>query len=882
MKVLRKFFRRLRGLLPDHIREHERAEEIEANLQLHVDDNLRLGMTPEQARREAMVKLGSLESAKEAYRDQTTLPLIEDLLQDARFAARQLRKNPGFALTAVLTLALGMSASVAIFAFVDAALLKPLPYKDPQRLVGVYEKIEKVCPLCNLSYPDFLDWKRQNTVFSDFDAYNHQGLMLKTVTGTQPAFATRVTDGFFRTLGVSPILGRDFRRGEDQNSAPRTVILSYAKWQSAYGGRADVLGQTLTLEDNPTTIIGVLPRDFHFAPSEPTDYWVTMHASSECDLRRSCHGLYGIARLKPGVSFHMALAEVTAIASRLEKQYPGSNREQGANLSPLTEVIFGSIRPILIVLLSGACLLLLIAAVNVTSLLLVRTESRSREFAIRDSLGASRSRINAQFVIEGLLLVTLATGLGTICAYWAMTVLKRLLSEDELLRMPYLNGLSLNGHAIVFAGLIGFLSLLLFSVIPAISSVLADTRQRLSEGSRGSSGTIWRRIGSKLVIVELATAAVLLVGAGLLAQSLYNLLQVRLGIEPNHVVLVDVAAPDNKYAKDDQAIRLSRKIVAEVSGIPDVQSVGIATKSPVTFAGNTTWFKIMGRPWHGEHNDTPFICVTPNYLQTMGATLLRGRYFSDFDDQSHPSVAIVNEAFVRQFFPHEDPIGKRMSGLGDPPTPTEIVGEIRDIKEAALDSETRPTLYYPFAQNNDTYFSVVAQTSGADASVLSGMPAAIRKIDPDLVTLRPRSMTAQINDSQPAYLHRSLALLVGGFALFALLLGVIGLYGVIAYSVNLRTREVGIRMALGAERGAVYRLILTEAGRLTLLGLVIGVLCSIGAATLMRSLLFGVTSWDGPTLLSVAAILSLCAFTASFIPASRAASLNPVVALRAE
>lgn len=882
MKILRTFFARLKGLVPNRTREHDRAAEIEANLQLHIDDNLRQGMAPERARREAMLKLGSLESTKQAYRDQATLPLIEDLLQDVRFAARQLRKNPAFALTAILTLALGVSASVAIFAFVDAALLKPLPYKEPQRLVGVYEKLEKVCPLCNLSYPDYLDYKRQNTVFSDFDAYNHQGLMLKTAAGTQPAFATRVTDGFFRTLGVSPVLGRDFRPGEDQTSAPRTVILSYAKWQTAYGGRADVLGQTVTLNDNPTTIVGVLPRDFHFAPSEPADYWITMHATSECDLRRSCHGLYGIARLRPGVSFQAALAEVTAIASRLEKQYPGSNKEQGANLSPLTEVIFGSIRPILVVLLNGASLLLLIAAVNVTSLLLVRTESRVREFAVRSSLGASRFRIASQFVIEGLILVALATGLGTISAYWAMTGLKRLLSQDALLRMPYLNSLSLNRHSMLFAGLIGFLSLVLFSAIPAISSSLTDTRQGLSEGSRGSSSTIWRRIGSKLVIVELATAAVLLVSAGLLGQSLYNLLKVKLGIEPNHLVLIDVATPPNNYSKDDQVIRLIRQIVANVSGIPGVKSVGIATKSPVTFAGNTTWFKVMGRPWHGEHNDTPFISVTLNYLQTMGATLLRGRYFSDFDDESHPNVAIVNEAFVRQFFPHEDPIGKRISNLGDPPTPTEIVGEIRDIKEDALDSETRPTLYYPFAQNTDTYFSVVARTSSRDASVLSAMPAAIRKIDLGLVTLRPRSMTAQIGDSQPAYLHRSLAVLVGGFALFALLLSVIGLYGVIAYSVNLRTREVGIRMALGAQRAAVYRLILTEAGQLTLLGLLIGVLCSIPAARLMRSLLFGITSWDALTLFSLAATLGVCALAASFIPASRAASLNPVQALRAE
>ena len=463
-----------------------------------------------------------------------------------------------------------------------------------------------------------------------------------------------------------------------------------------------------------------------------------------------------------------------------------------------------------------------------------------------------------------------------------MRLLKGLIAENALLGMPYLNDLGLNARVLAFAGLIAFLSGLLFSLAPVISSSLADARQHLAEGGRGSSNRVWRRLGSSLVIVELATGVVLLAGAGLLGQSLYHLLRVKLGIQPDHVVLVDVAVPPAGYSKDEQLLALTQKIVAGASTLPGVKSAGISTKSPVTYAGNTTWFKIIGRPWHGEHNDTPFISVTPNYFQTIGATLLRGRYFSDMDDAARPRVVIVNEAFVRQFFPHEDPIGKQLSPLSDPPKPIEIVGEVRDIKESALDSETRPTLYYPFAQETDTYFSVAALSSGADASVLSALRGIIRKIDPDVVVMRPRSMTAQITDSQSAYIHRSVALLVGAFAVCALLLDVIGLYGVIAYSVGLRTREVGVRMALGAERGTIYRLILIEAGRLIALGLILGVVCSIGAARLIRGLLFGVTGWDAPTLLSVAAIMSLCALAASFAPARRAASLNPVAALRAE
>jgi len=876
---MRALLLRFLGLLPNSKKDRDRADEIEANLQLHIDDNIRQGMTPAQARREALLKLGGLEPTKEAYRDQATFPLLENLLRDIRFALRQLRRNIGFTSTAVLMLALGMCASVAIFAFVDAALLKPLPYKDPNRLVGVYEKLEKVCPMCNLSYPDFLDWRKQDTVFSSFDAYNQQGGMLKTPTGSQRAFVSRVTDGFFRTLGVSPILGRNFRAGEDQLSAPRTVILSYSAWQRNYGGATDVLGKSVVLNGDQTVIIGVLPKEFHFAPSEPTDYWVTMHASTECDLRRSCHGLYGVARLKDGVSFEGALADVTGIARRLEQQYPGSNKDQGANLSPLPEVISGSIRPILLVLLAGACLLLLIAAVNVASLLLVRTESRSRELAIRSGLGASAARITGQFVAEGLVLVVMGSALGLICAYWAMHFLTKLISADMLLSMPYLNGLGFTPRVLAFAGAVACFAALLFAFTPALSVSLAEMRQRLSEGSRGSSGQTWRRLGSKLVVVELATAVVLLFGAGLLGQSLYRLLTVKLGLQPERLVSIAVAATGPNYSKDPQVIALERKIFDKASAIPGIKSLAVATKSPVSYQGNTTWFKIAGRPWHGEHNDTPYISVTPDYFRTIGATLLQGRYFQESEDATKPLVAIVNETFARQYFPNGNPLGQHLLPLGDPPISTEIIGVVQDIKEGSLDSETRATLYYPFAQNTDNYFFLFARTSG-DNSVLPAIASVVHKIDPEIITLKGQSMDEQI--SQSAYLHRSLALLVGGFAGLALLLGVVGLYGVIAYSVSQRTREIGVRIALGAESIGVCRLILKDAGGLIAFGLVLGIACSIGAAHLMASLLFRVTSWDIPTLAAVAFVLVCSTMLASFIPARRASLLNPVEALRAE
>jgi macrolide transport system ATP-binding/permease protein len=779
-------------------------------------------------------------------------------------------------------LALGMCASVAIFAFFDAALLKPLPYKDPRRLVGVYEKIEKVCPLCNLSYLDFLDWKRSSSVFSSFDVYNHQNSILTTSSGVQRAFTSRVTDGFFHTLGVSPVLGRDFRAGEDLLSAPRTVILSYSAWQKRYAGDRGTIGKSIILNGEAHLIIGVLPREFHFAPAEPAEFWVTMHASSECDLRRSCHNLYGVGRLKDGVTYQTALANVTSIAKQLEKQYPGSNHEQGAALSPLTEVISGNIRPILMVLLSGACLLLLIAAVNVASLLLVRTESRRREIAVRSGLGASPGRIIGQFVAEGLVLVAAGSFIGVGSAYLAMQFLKKLISTDMLLSMPYLNELNLNPRVLAFAALIALSAAILFAFTPVLRLSLSEMRQGLAEGSRGSAGNTWWRVGSKLVVVELATAVVLLAGAGLLGQSLYRLLAVRIGLQPDHLMLMYVHAPDERYTKDEQNIALQRRLTAGVTAIPGVVSAGITSDAPVGFNGDTTWFKILGRPWHGEHNDTPERDVTPDYFKAIGAKLLRGRFFTESDDLSKPRVVIVNQAFAHQYFPGENPLGKRLSPLSDPPQPMEIVGLVEDIREGPLDVDTSAALYFPFNQSTGHDFCLFVRTVQPETSITPALTAAIRNVDAGIITSTGQAMSERINESQSAYLHRSLAYLVGGFAFLALVLGVVGLYGVIAYSVGQRTREIGERMALGAERANVYQLVLKEAGWLTLAGISIGIICSIPAAGLMRNLLFGVTSWDLPTLAAVAVTLSLAALLASYIPARRAASVNPIDALRAE
>jgi macrolide transport system ATP-binding/permease protein len=807
---------------------------------------------------------------------------MQVLIQDIRYALRQLRKNPGFASTAILILALGTSASIAIFGFVDAALIKPLPYANPNRLVEVTESVPMI-PHSYLSYPNYLDWKKLNQVFSSMDVFGGTGYLLRTPTGSEPVPAARVSDGFFHTLGVTPMLGRDFYAGEDLPAAPKTVILTYATWQERFGGRREVIGETVVLSGVPFTIVGVLPQDFHFAPRGNAELWTTLHASDPCGQRRGCHNLQGVGRLKDGISVETASANMKAIARQLEIQYPGDNRGQSAIVTPLPEVIVTNIRPILLTLLGGAGLLLLIACVNVSSLLLVRTESRKREIAVRGALGASRGRLIGQFIIEGMVLVVAGSALGLVVADGVMQVLVRLISKELMSGVPYLRGISLNWHVLVFAGGVSVLAAGLFSLAPMLRLPLAKMREGLSEGGRGSAGTLWRRFGANLVVVELAIAVVLMVGAGLLGKSFYRLLHVDIGFQADHLATLQIALPENNYTKEPQVAAVAREIVNHVESLPGVQSAGVSNVLPVSFNGDTTWIRIVGQPYNGEHNEVNERQVSSDFFSTIRAKLRAGQYFTDAADATKPRVAIINETLARKYFPGEDPIGKKIADTTlSPGSITEVVGVVEDVKDGSLDSEIWPAVYYPFNQSNDTYFSLVVRTSQDEKSVLPALAAAVHQIDPGVGTMDELTMSQRINESGTAYIHRSSAYLVGGFAVLALLLGVVGLYGVIAYSVSQRTREIGVRMALGAQRSSVYQLIMREAAWLTGVGIAAGLLCAIGVGTLIRSLLFGVRSWDVGTLAAVSSVLAISALLASYIPARRAAQVDPMVALRYE
>jgi predicted permease len=550
---------------------------------------------------------------------------------------------------------------------------------------------------------------------------------------------------------------------------------------------------------------------------------------------------------------------------------------------PFRDAIVGDIRPTLMVLASGVGLLLLISYVNVASLLLVRAESRRRETVLRGVLGASLWRLMRQFIIEGLVLVTTALALGIPAAAAAIPWLFRLIPERRLRGLPYLRNAGLHSHVLLFAAAISLLALVVVSVTPALRLPLSNLRGDLATGGRGSSGTLWRRFGSNLVAAELAIAMVLLASAGLLGRSLYRMFHVDLNFNPANIATLEVDRHGAGYERDDQERMLSQRLVEHISSMPGVISVAHTSDMPITCNCNSTDFRVVGHPWYGEHDKALQRATSADYFKVLQARLVAGRFYTEADDASKPRVAVINRAMADRFFPGEDPVGRT---IGDaelsPKSLARIIGVVDDIREGDLVEPLAPALYYPFQQDIEGTLFLVVRTGPAPGPMMPSLVRAIHQVDPNLGVRNEFVMDDRINDSPAAFLNRSSAWLVGGFALSALLLGAIGLYGVIAYSVSQRTREIGVRMALGAQRGAVYRLILGQAGFVAAVGIVVGLGCSMPAAALLRGLLFGVQSSDVPTLAAVAVLLGTCAVVASYLPARRAASVNPVEALRAE
>ncbi|MGA8086847.1 MAG: ABC transporter permease [Terracidiphilus sp.] len=859
----------------------ELDEEMAFHREQAEKDFIASGMSSQQAHVAAARQFGNATHLREQTQSLVAFSW-ETVAQDLHFALRQLRQKPGFAITAIFILALGMGVSVAIFGFVDAALIQPLPYYAPNRLMDVAEQ-SAMFPRSNLSRDDYDDWKRLNRSFSSLDVYGGTGFLLRTSSGSEPVPAARVSDGFFQTLGVRPVLGRAFRPGEDHPGGAKIAILTYGTWQRRFGSRDDVIGQSLTLDGTNYTIVGVLPRTFEFAPRANVEFFVPLLDKNGCEQRRSCHNLFGVGRLRDGVAPATALQDMKAIAAQLAIQYPGSNEGQGAEVQPLSQIVVGQIRPVLLTLLAASGLLLLIASVNVASLLLVKSESRRREIAVRGALGATSTRLSRQFITEGLLLAAVGSLAGLAVSTWAMAILRSLIPKSVAGYVPFLSRVGLHAHSILFAAAVAVLAAALMALTPILRLSFQDIRTGLGDGGRGAAGRFWRRMGANLVVIELAVAVVLLVGAGLLGKSFYRLLHVDLGFDATHLATVQMVAPDASYPKPEQKVALFREVTRRLSVLPGVESVGITSDLPVQCNCDTDWIRIVGKPYHGEHNEVDERDVSPGYLPTLKSRLMRGRLFSEDDDTSKSQKVIINEALAQKYFPGEDPIGQKIAnGSLDPKSMREIIGIVANVREGGLDDDLWPAEYESMYYGPNNFVAVSIRTMGDEQAILPEVIKTIHQINPSLGTYGELTMSDQISSTQSAVLHRFATAIVAGFAFIALVLSVVGLYGVIAYSVSQRTREIGVRMALGAQRSTVYKMVMRQAGWLTAAGICIGLACAVGACMTMGKLLFGVAAWDAPTLATVALLLGSASLAASFLPARRAASVSPTDALRAE
>ncbi len=812
------------------------------------------------------------------------------LWQDLRYGARALLKNPGFALIAVVTLALGIGANTAIFTVVNAALLRGLPYREPDRLVHLWETTQqKEFPRREASYPDFLDW-RQNQSFDAMAAYTGEGFTLTGRGAPELIQGARGSADFFKALGVEPIIGRAFQAGEDSPGAARVVLLSYGLWQRRFGSNSAIVGQSLTLDGSPYTVIGVLPPNFQFAPRGDAEIWAPFTPSQAQLSRRYLHGTNVIGRLKAGVSVEQGTAEMRLIGERIAAQHAESHTGTGIQIVPLHEEIVGSVKPILFALLAAVGFVLLIVCANVASLTLVRAAGRAPEIAIRMALGATRARMTRQLLTESMLLAVIGGVAGLLLAQWGVDALIAAIPENRLGAMPYLRGLKVDGSILAFTAGLSLLTGILFGLAPALQASRRDLSESLKTGGK-SAGAARQRLRNGLVVTEIALALVLLVGAGLMTKSLLRLMAVDPGFKTENLYMTTIILPPAKYAEDSKVAAFHQQLLERLESLPGAQGVATIGTLPLV-GGNTTRFIVEGEPVPppGQQTEANIRDVSAGYFLTMGIPLINGRPFSERDNAGSPTVVIVNQTLARRVFPNGYAVGRRLIFTGDDRTPIEIVGVVGDEKVNGLDARTTPVVYYPFLQGLDRATNLILRASNQSGQTGSagaaGLAGAIRReglaLEPDLTFFGGMTIERLMDNLPGTFARRYPAFLIGAFALIALTLAAIGIYGVISYSVGQRAREIGVRMALGARRGDVLRLVLKQGMTLAVAGVAIGLVAAFGLTRLMSGLLFGVGANDPVTFAVIAALLLLVALLSCYIPARWATKIDPMVALRCD
>jgi predicted permease len=885
---------RLRRMFDRDKLDSDLTEELRSHVEMRVQANLSAGMNADEARYDAQRRFGNSTLLKEDTRAMNIIGWLDTAARDLRYAMRQLRRSPGFTVVAILTLALGIGANTALFSVVNGVLLNPLPYPHAEQLVTLHESKPNF-ETGSISYPNFRDWQKDNRSFSSIAIARSYSYSLTGLGEAEQVQARFISSDFFPLLGVNPIVGRTFVSGEDEIGAAPMAMISAGLWNRKFGSSPAALGKSITLDGRDYTIVGVVPANFELflriSRVRVADVYVPIGQWNNPLLpkRGAGLGVHGVGRLKPGVTIEQARADLDQISRNLAVAYPDTNKGISASLIPFRDDMVGNVQPILLVLLGAVGFVLLIACVNVANLLLARSTGRTREFAIRAALGAGQGRLIRQLLTESILLALAGGGLGLLLAQWATRAVLALLPAE----LPRAAEIRLDAHVLIFTAVISLLAGILFGLAPALKTSHLRLHETLKESGRGSSGARHRAQGV-FVVLEMAMALVLLVGAGLMIRSLAALWNVDPGFRPDNVLTFNLSLPPSVMHTTPDAIRAAvRDLDAKFASTPGVQAVSLSWGASPLGYDDEQLFWLDGQSKPSTENDmnwTIDYIVEPGYLNVMGIPLRRGRFFTTQDDEHAPLVVVVDDVFARKYFGDQDPIGKRII-LNTTGGKAEIVGIVGHVNQWGLDAdnthELRAQLYIPCMQMPDAFVAMVpsgtgvlVRSDGAVPGLLSAIRHTNQQMSIDQVISGAQSMNEVISDSLAA--RRFSMILFGVFAALALLLSSVGVYGVISYLVGQRTHEIGIRIALGARRTDVMRLVLGHGLKMACIGVVIGLAASFGLTRLMTNMLYGVSPTDPLTLGGVAILLTLVALAACYVPARRAMRVDPIVALRYE
>ena len=859
--------------------ERELDDEMRAHLDMLVDEKIATGLSPEKARRSALIEFGGVDQVKEEVRDVRIGARLEQVWMDVRYAARMLRKNPGFTAIVVITLALGIGVNTAIFSLVDGILLRPLPFEQPDRLVRLVQSQRQIgLESWNLSQATFTSLRDNNHSLEAVAAYSTSGANLTGDGDPERVSIGTVSADFFKVLGLPPALGRTFRAGEDTPGNNGVCVISFGFWQRRFAGDPNIIGNSLNLSSTPIEVVGVMPAGFSF-PRPEIEIWIPLAINP---TRTAPYFLKAIARLAPGVSPSEAETETTGVLWNYARQHPDTSEnrvplDQGSALktivTPLKEVMVGSTQKPLLILLCAVGLVLLIACANVANLLLARATSRVREIAVRFALGATPARVARQLLTESLVLALIGGAGGVMLAWLGVRMLGRMPTDG----IPRIEAVTVDGRVLAFTAGLAVLTGLLFGLMPALRAYRMGMVAAMHEGGRG--GTASRRSNSALVAAQFALSFVLLIGAGLLLKSFQRLQSVELGFNPEKLLTMVVSLPARKYSKPEQSIQFCDNLIDRLRNLPGVRAAGLTSNIPFVGDDNTDNFIVEGRDPGGEGVQVQLLAMTPGHLQAMGIPLLRGRDFLETDKSDSQPVAIVDETLARMYWPDGDALGKRVETTGDMQWMT-IVGVVGGIKQDGFAEKLQPHIYAPLAQSPTLVAKLVVRTDGAPNPTIAAIRSAVSGLDPDIPVYSIRSM----NDVMARTLNsqRLTNLLLTSFSVLALVLAAVGIYGTMSLYVGSRKNEFGIRLALGAQPGVLLRLVLREGMLLIVAGIAIGVGGALVLTRAIASLLFEVSPTDPVVFTGVPLLLVFVALAACFVPARRASRVDPMVALRCE